>query len=933
MRLRTLGIAALLSASLYQQSDAVVRPKGAEAPVVSNGRGPRSHRSVAFAKSTQLSSVGLAGWTAMWDRDTDVPLRMWTNGIVVSGSNSNAAVAEAAARQFLASHLAVLAPGARLEDFELVSNQLGGDGQVRSVGFIQRASGIRVQGGSIGFAFKRDRLVMVSSTALPNVVVSAPTQRLSPAVVANAATRWLAEAGEPVAARVVANAAPSERVIIPIVRPRHGARPEISYRVAEQVAVDSTTGPGRWNVFVDADSATPIARRSTITYASGKVLFNVPDRGPQGTRTPRAALATHTVNGVSTTAALDGTVTWSGTAAATVNLKLTGPLVAISNGAGAVFAETLSLAANGTLLWDHGTQEQVDAQLDAFIYANQVKQFAKARINPNLTYLDQQLSVTVNEQGSCNAFSTGDDVHFFPKNQQCENTGRLADVVYHEFGHSLHANSIINGVGAFDGSLSEGLADTTAVLMTGDPGMGRGFFFNNEALRNVEQATPKRFPEDADGEVHDEGEIIGEALWDTRKALEAKLGQPAGFQKTIEIYYGIMQRASDIPSSYAEALVADDDDGDLSNGTPNRCEIDAAFARHGLSDPTVSLGLAAPVREGYNVSVKVTPPTGASACPGPSVSSAVIDWNPRGVAGGGQVTLTQTGDTFAGAIPTQPDGTVIQYKVTVTLSDGTNVAYPNNAADPLYEFYIGPVTTLWCADFEAGASDWTHGGQDDEWEAGIPAGIGGDPKVAFGGTGVFGLDLTQDGVYTPSSSTFAESPEIDLQGNTAVRLQYQRWLGVEDGFYDKAQIKANGTSVWNNFTSATEPQTSEVNHIDKEWRFQDVDLSSQTATGKIKLRFELESDQGLELGGWTMDDVCLVALSGPALTCGNGNVDTGETCDDGNRVDGDGCSANCADETETKDGGGCCSVGSGPESALALGFLTLGLVLRRRRRA
>ncbi|HET9482731.1 MAG TPA: MYXO-CTERM sorting domain-containing protein, partial [Xanthomonadales bacterium] len=58
-------------------------------------------------------------------------------------------------------------------------------------------------------------------------------------------------------------------------------------------------------------------------------------------------------------------------------------------------------------------------------------------------------------------------------------------------------------------------------------------------------------------------------------------------------------------------------------------------------------------------------------------------------------------------------------------------------------------------------------------------------------------------------------------------------------------------------------------------------------------------------------------------------IDHGETCDDGNRTDGDGCDANCIDESE--DGGGCCSVGGGPEGALALSIMTLGMLFRRRR--
>lgn len=124
---------------------------------------------------------------------------------------------------------------------------------------------------------------------------------------------------------------------------------------------------------------------------------------------------------------------------------------------------------------------------------------------------------------------------------------------------------------------------------------------------------------------------------------------------------------------------------------------------------------------------------------------------------------------------------------------------------------------------------------------------------------------------------------------------------------------------------------NERNHVDKEWRFQDADLSAQAATGKVKVRFELASDAGMNLGGWTLDDVCVVAAA-PAPTCGNGKVDPGETCDDGNIDDGDGCSATCGN-TVAEEAGGCCSVGTSPGGALSLSLVTFGLVLRRRRRS
>lgn len=40
-------------------------------------------------------------------------------------------------------------------------------------------------------------------------------------------------------------------------------------------------------------------------------------------------------------------------------------------------------------------------------------------------------------------------------------------------------------------------------------------------------------------------------------------------------------------------------------------------------------------------------------------------------------------------------------------------------------------------------------------------------------------------------------------------------------------------------------------------------------------------------------------------TCGNGTVDTGERCDDGNRQNGDGCASNCLEEC----GNTVCTVG------------------------
>jgi MYXO-CTERM domain-containing protein len=147
--------------------------------------------------------------------------------------------------------------------------------------------------------------------------------------------------------------------------------------------------------------------------------------------------------------------------------------------------------------------------------------------------------------------------------------------------------------------------------------------------------------------------------------------------------------------------------------------------------------------------------------------------------------------------------------------------------------------------------------------------------------------------------------------------------------------------AWTNYASQTAPQQTGVNHIDREWRFADVEMAPYMNGSKANLRFELDSDEGLQFGGWTLDHVCIVTpAQGPGgAFCGNGTLDDSEECDDGNVTDGDGCSATCTNESgggggddQPGDKAGCCSVGGDGRGALALTLITLGLVLRRRRR-
>ncbi len=916
---------ALALSSLLLVPTAAEAVRGNEPSVVTNGRPQRAHRTVELAPRDRMFKSGLAGWRAQLDRDTGVPLRMWGAGPVVPGSVVNAAIAESAAKAFLAANLALLAPGASAGDFVVVANRETNG--IRSVGFEQRSNGIRVVGGSIGFAFQSDRLALVGSTALPNVRVPLPGS-VSRGVATTNAERWLAKDGYTVQTRTE-----GEQVIYPVIRERTARGLDITYHLAHELSIADRANHERWNVWVDVATGTPIARRSTVSRGTGKVAYEVPVRGAQGSRVAfPAQFATVNAGGSSVTSDVTGDLTFAGNGPVDVDVGLSGPLVQIIDADGLQFTDTRSLADGGTAVFA-SADPLGDAQLTTFIHVNLVKQFAK-RVDPNLAFLDTTQQAFVNENDVCNAFADFDNtIHFFKAGQGCENTGRLADVIYHEFGHLWHGNTVIPGVGEFDGAVSEGMSDVTSIMLTNDARLGLGFFVDKpeEGLRNLDpDGFEKKFPGDATGEVHDDGELIAGTFVDLDRALQAKLGAGPGRLQLEKLFLTVLQRSTGLASAYAETLLGDDNDGNLANGTPNKCEIDAAFAAHGLADEATTLGAEPPVRDGFTFTAPAAVDfTGACAAGALEIAKVEVEFGLRGEATE-KLELTRTGAEFTGSIPTQLAGSVVAYRVIYTLNNGTFMAFPSsNPADKFFEFYVGPIREIQCFDFEDGAQGWTLG---DQWEVGTPLGLAGDPDVANGGQNVLGVDLTSDGFYNPEGETFAESPEIDLKGAKKVRLQFHRWLTVVDGFLDSATITANGQPVFENLGLSPGAQ-SLTNHTDREWRFKDVDLSAVIPTGKLKLKFGIAPHDQFgfpELGGWNIDDLCVVEAVDPS--CGDTFVDTGEACDDGNVLDGDGCSATCEVEVASPDDGGCCGTGGSPVGPAGLtALMGLGLLRRRRR--
>jgi hypothetical protein len=270
---------------------------------------------------------------------------------------------------------------------------------------------------------------------------------------------------------------------------------------------------------------------------------------------------------------------------------------------------------------------------------------------------------------------------------------------------------------------------------------------------------------------------------------------------------------------------------------------------------------------------------------------------------------------------------------------------------------------LYCTDFEDGdplGSGWTTGTKNNtpsQWSWGVPSGGATDPQAAFSGSHVLALALGGD--YPKMTSSFVRMPPIDVGQWSDVRLQFRRWLAVEDSHFDQARVRVGDQQVWIN-SSQNAGDSSSNHHIDREWQFQDVAVSGYQNGHILDISWDLTADLEAQFGGWTLDDVCVIA--NVASVCGDGIMTAHEACDDGpgnaerpnacrtwcqlpecgdNIVDDkeecdDGpsgsvaCTRNC-ERIEPPNLGGCCSAERHPGGACLLAGLTLVLVLRRRR--
>jgi hypothetical protein len=267
-----------------------------------------------------------------------------------------------------------------------------------------------------------------------------------------------------------------------------------------------------------------------------------------------------------------------------VVLKLMSPIVRVANSTGT----DVSLTATGDALFNP-EEAGTFGETTTFFHTTVINDWTREVLANNTSWLDAQLTATVNINSSCNAYYNG-SINFFNSGSRvsrdgrqltCNNTGEIADVVYHEWGHGLDDNT----GGIADGAFSEGIGDIVSMLITNSPEVGPYFIADGSPVRNLDDEYQYP-PQPSEREVHKEGLIIGSTWYHLTQLLIEKYGMEVGRDTARRLFLPSLYTSSRYTQQYA-AILALDAESDGSRG-PNFCLINAAFARHGLAEEDTS---------------------------------------------------------------------------------------------------------------------------------------------------------------------------------------------------------------------------------------------------------------------------------------------------------------------------------------------------------
>lgn len=291
-------------------------------------------------------------------------------------------------------------------------------------------------------------------------------------------------------------------------------------------------------------------------------------------------------NGQSAVADANGEWSMAASGNVTVTSGFTGQYFAVNNDAGSEVSFSTTVANGGDANHSHtDTSEYALAEANAYLGLNQVRDFVLS-YNPSFPVISTQtgMPANVNLGSSCNAYYDYESTNYYIESGGCSNTS-FSVIIYHEYGHHLVAVA-----GSGQNEYGEGMGDVMGVLISGDPKLARGFYTSdcNNGIRNADNNCQYQASgcSSCGSAIHACGQLISGVVYDLIGLMDGNFDDAARIViDSMPLHVGTAINGGIL----LDYLTLDDDNGDLSDGTPNSDQIYAAFNLHGITPDDIPI--------------------------------------------------------------------------------------------------------------------------------------------------------------------------------------------------------------------------------------------------------------------------------------------------------------------------------------------------------
>jgi hypothetical protein len=668
---------------------------------------------------------------------------------------------------------------------------------------------------------------------------------------------------------------------------------EVEYKLVYKINVNQPRKMRKLETYVNAHTGDIVRRKNAVVKATEKLSATGGVKEmysfDKETELPFRHMKVD-VNGEELVTNENGELEFDMNGSATVSAKMEGLYAKVHTDDidadySAVFEEGDELK----LEWNDENSSKYERYL--YYHTNIAHDFAKS-IDPEMTCMDFPMDVEIQFEGQMpNASSQGDKITFYAVSNKQYYFAETPSILYHEYGHSINILlyqdlGVESQYGMENMTCQEGMADIYSGLIIDSPKIGIGAFAEDSAkiIRNLKNDII--YPDSLQGDGHYNGLILGGAYWDLREMTDdleyvrhlthfVKYGLPDDIN--IGVAFG---------EFFLETLIADDDDGDLSNGTPHSDEIIACFNRHkiglnlfySLSFAHTQLEDTRDTDNPYPVVFNIDETAGIMDS---RIEDVAVVYTLNSDETVYRVDATRTGDNeFTASIPAQPRGTMVKYHMVGTESvSGEEIDFYENVKSKVpYVFLVGfeelyvdnfddkggswdtsyeGAGMLTCGEFEIAAPkkvDLSMFGMDQVIQPGEDHSPEGEKCLVTDGESGGGMQFPQHSLMGGLTAAESESMDMSNYQDVVVKyFEYSNFLAInakpEEPMYIKVQVSPDGGESWATIDS--------LGKCTRQWLMKLHFVPQEYLTSDFKLRFAACNLNSAVMGGMVLAEVLI----------------------------------------------------------------------------